>query len=230
MLFGRVRKAAEDRPLPQAVKELQWRCGLFDELRAAMRIAPMDEADGLNSGDAPVQMATLHKAAMRFRRRLTSEAKFAADELCTKMAAQIDQYAQQLFADPIRVDTSYGPTLIQPQRTNNDMERIFRDLRRRHRRKTGNGTMARTLQAMLADTPLVKNLDNTDYMSVLLDGRDSLESLFAQIDAAELAERLRQQHGPDRTLDGFGPLLHKSDLIELVAKLFECSPNNHKSN
>lgn len=39
----------------------------------------------------------------------------------------------------------------------------------------------RALQAMLADTPLVKNLDNPDYMKILLDGKENLEELFAEL-------------------------------------------------
>ena len=80
------------------------------------------------------------------------------------MAEQIDKYGDRLFADPIEVDTPNGKVTIYPQRTNNILEQFFRGIRRAHRRKTGNDSMGRTLQTMLADTPLVKNLDNPAYM------------------------------------------------------------------
>jgi len=38
------------------------------------------------------------------------------------------------------------------------------------------------LQTMLADTPLVKNLDNDEFMKILLDGKANLEQLFADLE------------------------------------------------
>jgi len=61
-----------------------------------------------------------------------------------------------------------GSMAIYPQRTNNMLEQFFRNLRRGHRRKSGNNSMHRVLQAMLADTPLIKNLENPKYMEILL--------------------------------------------------------------
>jgi hypothetical protein len=41
---------------------------------------------------------------------------------------------------------------------------------------------------MLADTPLVKNLSNPDYMKILLDGRPNIEALFADLDRTSASE------------------------------------------
>ncbi len=47
-----------------------------------------------------------------------------------KLVAQIDKYWHKLFCDPITVLTPDGGTVIlQPQRTNNILERFFRDLK-----------------------------------------------------------------------------------------------------
>lgn len=59
--------------------------------------------------------------------------------------------------------TPKGKILIQPQRTNNMMERFFRDYKRGQRKKTGNHSMNQTLRTMLANTPIVKNLENPQY-------------------------------------------------------------------
>ena len=58
--------------------------------------------------------------------------------------------------------------MIQPQRTNNLMEQSFRFLKRDGRKKTGHKVLSKTLVAMLADTPLVRNLDNPDYLRTLV--------------------------------------------------------------
>ena len=34
---------------------------------------------------------------------------------------------------------------------------------------------------MIAETPLVKNLENTEYMNILLDGKGSLKECFSEI-------------------------------------------------
>jgi len=47
---------------------------------------------------------------------------------------------------------------------------------------------------MLADTPIVKNLDNPQYMKILLDGKASLEELFAHIDPATVRAELQKSH------------------------------------
>ena len=41
--------------------------------------------------------------------------------------------------------------------------------------------MCKKLQSIIADTPLVKNLDNPEYMDVILDGKETLEDAFAEI-------------------------------------------------
>ena len=46
---------------------------------------------------------------------------------------------------------------------------------------------------MLSDTPLVKNLDNSQYMEAILDGNDSLEERFEKIDSYMVAEKLKAE-------------------------------------
>ena len=79
------------------------------------------------------------------------------------MIGQIDKYWDKLFADPIPVETPDGPIVIQPQRTNNVLERFFRDLKRDHRRRTGSNSYKRALKSMPTNAPLVKKLQNHYY-------------------------------------------------------------------
>jgi len=46
---------------------------------------------------------------------------------------------------------------------------------------------------MLADTPLVKNLDNAEYMKILLNGSSTLEECFAKIDTNIVIGRLKAE-------------------------------------
>ena len=108
------------------------------------------------------------------------------------MVAQIDKYWKKLFADPVIVQTVSGTIKIQPQRTNNILEQFFRDLKRGNRRKTGNKSCSRMLGTMLAETPLVKNLQNPEYMKILLKEKTSLAEVFAEIEIDTLREEFRK--------------------------------------
>lgn len=99
------------------------------------------------------------------------------------MVAQIDKYWEKLFAAPIPVTTPDGVRIVQPQRTNNILERFFRDEKRRGRKKTGMASLNKMLKAILADTPLVQNLKNPEYMKIILNGCSTLAERFSQIDA-----------------------------------------------
>ena len=110
-----------------------------------------------------------------------------------KMIAQIDKYWSKLFADPIAVNTPTGQVTIQPQRTNNLLERFFRDFKRRNRRRSGTISLNKTLKSILADAPLVKNLDNPEYLEIILDGCSTLEERFAKIDSRLVTEQLKAE-------------------------------------
>jgi hypothetical protein len=52
---------------------------------------------------------------------------------------------------------------------------------------------------MLADTPLVKNLQNPEYLKILLGTHPNLEALFAAIDPATVRDELQKaRHNPDK--------------------------------
>jgi len=167
-LAKQISKTAHDQELLRAVKELRWRIEIFDELRTAMRIAPENENKGLNDDGSEEDMTTIRQGVEKFRDKLQKNSKLAKDGLCQKMINQIDKYAEKIFADPILVNTPKGKAFISPQRTNNIMEQFFRGFRRAQRRKTGNDSLRQMLYTMLPETPLLKNLDNPEYMEILL--------------------------------------------------------------
>ncbi len=45
---------------------------------------------------------------------------------------------------------------------------------------------------MVADTPLIQNLSNPQYMNILLKGKSSLVERFAQIDAALVRQEMQK--------------------------------------
>ena len=52
--------------------------------------------------------------------------------------------------------------------------------------------MCKKLQTIFADTPLVKNLENPDYMKIMLSGKKSLEEKFAAINHKEVIIKMQK--------------------------------------
>ncbi len=180
-------RVLSDAALHNLVRRIEQKITLFDRLREAMRIARPDCGQGLND-DGDGEIKTIESRVKTFRYSETIKALSASDISYQRMVKQIDKYWDKLFADPIAVDTPAGTVMIQPQRTNNLMEQSFRFLKRDGRKKTGQKALSRTLVAMLADTPLVRNLDNPAYMRILLNGKATLAARFADIDIRQVRE------------------------------------------
>ena len=91
--------------------------------------------------------------------------------------------------------------------------------------------MGRALRTMLADTPLVKNLQNPRYMDILLDGKPTLEALFAKIDTQpdQYQPTMDQLHEP-LPLRRFAKIIRLKELPDMVAKLFRMGKFGTESN
>ena len=184
-----LRTILNDRVLRNRVKNLKRKVEIFNRLRQAMRIADGVSSSGLNDPGEP-DIRTIESRVTVFRNNLSLVASSEKDSAVARMLKQIDKYWIHLFADPIVVQTSSGKTLIQPQRTNNILERFFRKLKRGHRKKGGLGSLNRALKTMLSQTPLIRNLSHDDYRRILLQGSPDLSHRFAQLDC----DLVRQQH------------------------------------
>jgi hypothetical protein len=217
-LYWAAAEVAEDPKAMTLVDELRWRSRIFDSLRMAMRIA-LPGGNGLNDDGTTQAMSNIQEAVMRFRSRIDQDRTLVSDPLCLKMAKQIDKYLDKLFNNPIVVDTPAGAVTLYPQRTNNILEQFFRELNRGNRRKTGNNSMQRMLKNMLVDTPLVKNLDNPDYMALLLGDKADLEELFPGMGPFFHPKEIELQSGVDRILPGFQKLIKLPALPEHMIRL-----------
>jgi hypothetical protein len=197
-LAGELKPLVHDYPLKHNLSRLETYGQIFDQLRQALRMAPVKGEGGLNHPGEPVEMKTLKLQVQAFAAHVRARPDYAATPALQGMIEQIEHYDAKLFADPLTVSTPQGPRRIQPQRTNNVMERLFRDLKRNCRHRTGCHSLGRSLRTMLPDTPLVRNLQNPEYLKILLDGQPSLAALFAQIDPTNVREELvKAQRTPE---------------------------------
>ena len=221
-LFESIKKVIDDPELSKAVVQMEERVEVFDNLRKALRIALPEGKKGLNDdGDDLDNIKTIEEKVKEFREQIMTDNRLSQKDAYKKMIQQIDTYREKLFADPIPVDTPCGRVFIQPQRTNNTMERLFRDIKRRNRKKSGTVSLSKTLKAILADTPLVKNLDNEEYLSIILDGCSTLEERFAKIDSNMVLEEMKKdEKKSERLHPELKKIIRHPDLPQKLKALF----------
>jgi len=209
-----------DLDLTKAAKVISERISVFNRLREAMRIAEPKGQNGLNDdGDADIR--SIEDRVKEFRKSIMENSWRNRQKIYQKMIKQIDANWEKLFTDPITVPTPQGDLVIQPQRTNNILERFFRDLRRTCRKRTGMISANKALKAMLGETPLVKNLENYQYMKILLAGAETLEERFAQIDAKLVRElMLTASKVKEKLTPSFKKVVFRENLPSEIAGIF----------
>ncbi len=212
--------AVKDKRLNDLAASLEKDAEVFDRLRQAMRIALPEGKNGLNDDGKDADMRTIKEKVTEFRERL-SENKSGKGRYI-KMVEQIDKYWEKLFADPLRIVTSEGKEIyIQPQRTNNILERFFRGEKRRNRQKSGTASLNKVLKAILAETPFVQNLKQQEYTEIILNGCGNLAERFSQIDAHLVHKELAEaQKCKERIYPVIKKLIKKSDLPKKISTLF----------
>jgi hypothetical protein len=222
-LFRLIKKIMDDQTLSKAVAQMQERSKVFENLRKALRIALPEGKKGLNDDGDEAEIKTIEEKVKQFRELMATDKRFSEKEHYKKMIQQIDLYWEKLFADPIAVDTPKGRAFIQPQRTNNTLERFFRDLKRRNRKKSGSVSLTKTLKTILSDTPLVKNLDNEEYLSIILDGSSTLEERFEKIDSKIVVEELKKaEKKSERLHPELKKMIKQPEFPKKIIRLFAC--------
>jgi hypothetical protein len=76
------------------------------------------------------------------------------------------------------------------------------------------------LRTILAETPLVRNLENPSYMRILLSGKASLEEVFAEVDIEASRNAFRQaQDVPEKIPSKLKPLIAMPDFPEKLVTM-----------
>jgi hypothetical protein len=221
--FIQVQKLLEDvlgdKELNELATNMEAKAKVFDKLRESLRIAMPEGKNGLNDDGDETDIKITEKKVTEFRDWLVSDEK--RKETYLKMIEQMDKYWDKLFADPLVVNTPEGQIIITPQRTNNILERFFRGEKRRNRKKSGTASLNKTLKTILADTPLVRNLENEEYLKIILNGCSTLAERFSQIDDKIVREQLREaEKNQEKIPPEVKSIIKKPDLPEKIAALF----------
>ena len=221
-IYGHVDAIMDDKILWKAVRSIDEKIAIFEKLRTAMRIASPDTGNGLNDEGKRCNIKTIEDRVKQFRCDIVAKKDYSKNSDLQKMVQQLDKYWEKLFADPIAVETPSGSVLIQPQRTNNILEQFFRSIKRANRRRTGNASSKRMLQTILAETPLVRNLQNPAYMKIILGEKESLEDVFAEIDIDQLRQSFQEaKNFPEKISPKLKKLIDSPDFPERLVNMIK---------
>jgi len=221
-LLRSLNKVIFDQGLSKTVLQMEEKTKVFDKLRKALCIALPEGKKGLNDDGGETDMRTIEEKVKDLREEITTDKQLSKKDDYKKMINQIDKYWEKLFADPMQVDTPNGQVVIQPQRTNNILERFFRDLKRRTRKKSGTGSLNKTLKTILSDTPLVRNLENENYLRIILNGCSSLEERFEKIDSELVLEELkRNQKNSESISPEMKKIIREPNLPQKINQIFQ---------
>ena len=189
LLRTRLTYFLEDQNIKKTVKFLEEKIEYFDQLREAMRIAQSDGKKGLND-EGDDDMGEIEKAVKALLNSPALKRMVAINDDFAQMDKQIRKRWKQLFTDPIVIDRGGKKHVIHPQRTNNLLERLFRDSQSQYRRKTGKNSRAKMLKTMFADSLMVKNLKNPEIYKIFLNGKETLAERFAEISVDLIQEKI----------------------------------------
>jgi hypothetical protein len=221
-VYTTFKEAVEDKRLNGLAASLEQKARVFDKLRMAMRIALPEGKNGINDNGDDVNMKSIEEKVTTFRKWLVCDGRRKATY--AKMIAQLDRYWNKLFTDPLSILTPEGIRYIQPQRTNNILERFFRGVKRRGRKKSGMASMSKFLKTALADTPLVQNLKNSEYLETVLNGCSDLAERFSQIDAHLVQKEMAEaKNSGEKILPSIKKMIRDSDLTTKISTLFSSS-------
>ncbi len=223
--YEKFREIVEDERLNALADSLERKAEVFDKLREAMRIAQPFGKQGLNDDGDEVDMKSIEKSMVAFRKWLVRKKR--RKTTYAGMVKQLDKYWVKLFADPIPVATTDGISYVYPQRTNNLLERFFRGEKQRSRKKNGTASLNKVIKSALAETPLVQNFNNSRYVDIILNGCPNLEERFSQIDAHLVQEEMKNAlTSSEKILPAIKKLVRNSDLTMNISYLFSAAKQN----
>ena len=209
----------QDPGLAKALSSLKQKAKDFDYLRSIMQIAPTEKGHGLNDDAKDCDMTLMEKQVRQF---IDSDAiKNNSDSGYKKAVKQILKYWKMLFAKPVLVKRADGTTeLVYPQRTNNLLEVFFRDFLRAESKRTGMDTLSQRVQSMIAETPMIKNLEVPELMKILLDGHPTLASRFAELDIIKRRDENLLNASQDDLLPPIQKFIKRPNFIQVCLKTF----------
>jgi len=182
-----------DPEIQKTVQDLKERVTVFTELRNTLRLEKTDiykQAKDKAISDELEVVATLKEETSRFRGTLCGKLEDGAGSDAYASAtrtilAYLDKYGRYLFDHFVTShDASGGIVIKMIERTNNIMERSYRDQKHKIRRRTGIKNLGFVFEHLFPAAAMMDNLENPAYVETVLNNRTraDLAELFSTLD------------------------------------------------
>lgn len=202
-------------PFERIASLLRTRYVLFHELRDALRLGPrptdltrpraIETSAELEQVRDGVEKLT---ASLRQRRPARGPAQQTRHGIDIVLV-HLDRHGPNLWGHTIRLPLPDGGMRV-VARTNNDLERFFRDLKHDERRRSGRKILTQDLEHLPPAAALARNLTRPDYIEILCGSLAELPAAFAQLAAAGSA---RAEPAPDNDIVSRSLPLPDRDLV-----------------
>lgn len=209
----------------RAAQILKTRAGLFDDLRAVLRLEPAllqgEPSEDTNVDKDPRGAASelydIHQALDSFTASLQQgrPSRGPAEnqrEAIDIMAQHILRYGNSLWGHVIPLPEYAGGGIRLVDRTNNPPERFFKDMKKGERQRCGRKNLTQDFETLPAGAALAQNLLNDDYVKILCGSIDRLPEAFAELDAQKRRDRNIGITSPSFRLDAVIPEVASASL------------------
>ena len=79
-------------------------------------------------------------------------------------------------------------------------------------------TLGRTARAMIAETPMMKNLQCPEFMNIILNGQPTLAARFAQLDMKWIQDMVKGFQNEKELPAGLKKMIRDSDFYKIFLK------------
>jgi hypothetical protein len=186
---------ASEVPFQQTIRRLRYRATLLDELRDALRLSPKKSKNGykmeFRENSSPDQSETtlrdiqkqvkdleLYLKESRPKRGPAKDNRSAVDLILR----HFKNHGDYLWGHVINLPDDTDGDIRLVDRTNNILERFFRGMKQKERRRSGRKILTQDFEHLPPEAALVYNLKCTDYVSIVCGSLDHLHDAFSEMD------------------------------------------------
>lgn len=191
-------KVYRDLPFRAVSQNLRRRQGLFDELRAALRLVPKDPGHGHapapEGSESKTELKDIQRDVAALRASFEGRRPERGPAQDTREAIDLvldhlDRHSETLWGHVIALPEEVGGGTRLVERTNDILENLFRAMKHGERRRSGRKLLTQDFEALPPAAALALNLRHSDYVASVCGTLDDLPEVFAALDTEERQRR-----------------------------------------
>ncbi|MBN1364926.1 MAG: hypothetical protein JW976_09000 [Syntrophaceae bacterium] len=196
-LYHIIKPVVDNASIKSTVASYKIKLAVFTDLRHALEIAPETVHNGLTQESVISSTQELNRIQTKVKKFMADIEKKTIKTTDRKIQnsyenvkERLEKSWHRLFADPLIVNVKGEKKLFFVHRTNNIMEKHFRQLNYRYRRIHGNRSVRRNLENIPEQLPLVENLNNPNYLQLVFQDETKIAQRFSEINVKEIRKVL----------------------------------------